>query len=211
MQRGLIRWFISNFWGIFVLCVIFLFLIVIIFFVYYNRIYNNNLENKINTRNIQIKNAPAQNSKPFNNLIENFIADTDPHEDLKNHSELVPVEWEKPLFEILSDISGDMESRNRRLIELATIHAIKYQAVQKECLMHLLYGLPDSDLENFVKVATHPSIPVKLRSDFLNETFNMRPVELSEPLATRLISHPEISISSSARIYLIDIKTLQNK
>jgi hypothetical protein len=122
------------------------------------------------------------------------------------NSNLLSEEWEEPLFDILGNTDQDMDARNQRLMELATNRGKLQPAVQQECLSHLLYGLPDSDLVRFTSIVTAPSIPIQMRMDFLNKTFNLRPAELNEPLAKNLLSHPEGQINNLARLYLIDLE-----
>jgi hypothetical protein len=69
--------------------------------------------------------------------------------------ELIPEEWEAPLFDILLDEKQDMNQRNARLLELATGAAKGVPSVQEECLMHLLFGLADDDGARFLAVATN--------------------------------------------------------
>lgn len=120
--------------------------------------------------------------------------------------ELIPEEWEEPLFDILLDEKQDMDQRNARLLELATGAAKGVPSVQEECLMHLLFGLADGDGAQFVAVATNPAIPVGMRAEFLKQALGMRPQELGEWLSQQVSNHYEPEISSIARLYLLDRK-----
>lgn len=152
---------------------------------------------------VKIDSPPGIN----NDIIEKVTFAKNQHSEAKApNSNLLSEEWEEPLFDILGNTNQDMDTRNQRLMELATNRGKLQPAVQQECLSHLLYGLPDSDLVRFTSIVTAPSIPIQMRMDFLNETFNLRPAELNEPLAKNLLSHPESQINNLARLYLIDLE-----
>ena len=118
---------------------------------------------------------------------------------------LVPEEWEQPLFDVLIKEGQSIDERNTRLLELASGPARGAPAVQQECLMHLLFGIPDSNRAQFLAVATNPAIPVQMRVEFLNEVLAMRPTELGEWLSQQVSNHHEPAISSLARLYLLDL------
>lgn len=120
--------------------------------------------------------------------------------------ELMPEEWEAPLFDILLDEKQDMAQRNARLLELATGAAKDVPTVQEECLMHLLFGLADDDGTRFLAIATNPAIPVGMRAEFLKQALEMRPQELGEWLSEQLSNHYEPEISTIGRLYLLDRK-----
>ena len=120
--------------------------------------------------------------------------------------ELIPDEWEAPLFDILLDEKQDMNQRNARLLELATGAAKGVPSVQEECLMHLLFGLADDDGARFLAVATNSAIPAPMRAEFLREALAMRPTELGEWLSQQITNHYEPEVSSVARLYLLDRK-----
>ncbi len=104
------------------------------------------------------------------------------------------------------DEQQGMEERNTRLIELATVTAKSVPAVQQECLLHLLFGLSDSDGERFLSIATNASLPVGMRAEFLKEALAIRPSELGEWLSERVRNHHEPEISAIARLYLIELQ-----
>jgi hypothetical protein len=147
--------------------------------------------------------APPSSAK--DNHAEVLFAKIDQSDESGLDSTVLPREWEEPLFEILGNTSEAIDSRNQQLMELAINHGKHQPKVQKECLSHLLYGLSDGDLMRFTSIVTNPAIPIEMRIDFLNETFNLRPAELNEPLAKNLLSHPEGQINNLARLYLIDL------
>ena len=120
--------------------------------------------------------------------------------------ELIPEEWEKPLFDILLNEELTMDQRNARLLELATGAAKGVPSVQEECLMHLLFGLADDDGAQFAAVATNPAIPVGMRAEFLKQALEMRPQELGKWLSQQVSNHYEPEISTIARLYLLDLK-----
>ena len=120
--------------------------------------------------------------------------------------EIIPKEWEEPLFEILLDEKQDMDQRNARLLELATGAAKGVPSVQQECLMHLVFGISDDNGAQFVAVATNPAIPVGMRAEFLKQALEMRPQELGEWLSQQVSNHYEPEISTIARLYLLDRK-----
>jgi hypothetical protein len=121
-------------------------------------------------------------------------------------SVLVPQEWEQPLFDILMNDEQSMDERNTRLLELATGAARSVPAVQEECLMHLLFGIPDSNASQFLAVTTNSAIPVQMRAEFLKEALAMRPTEIGEWLSQQVSNHHEPAISSVARLYLLDLQ-----
>jgi hypothetical protein len=122
-------------------------------------------------------------------------------------STLVPEEWEEPLFGILMNEEQSMNERNTRLLELATGPAKGIPAVQEECLMHLLFGIPDSNASQFLAVTTNSAIPLRMRVEFLKEALGMRPTELGEWLSQQVSNHYEAEISTVARLFLIDLGT----
>jgi hypothetical protein len=138
--------------------------------------------------------------------LESFV--TRPSEPLNSHREstLVPEDWEQPLFDILMDEEQSMNERNTRLLELATGPAKGVPAVQKECLMHLLFGIPESNASQFLAVTTNSAIPLQMRVEFLKEALAMRPTKLGEWLSQQVSNHHEPAISSVARLYLLDLK-----
>ncbi len=99
-----------------------------------------------------------------------------------------------------------MDERNTRLLELATGAARSVPAVQEECLMHLLFGIPDSNASQFLAVTTNSAIPVQMRAEFLKEALAMRPTEIGEWLSQQVSNHHEPAISSVARLYLLDLQ-----
>ncbi len=123
-------------------------------------------------------------------------------------SDLVPEQWEKPLFDILLNEEQTMDERNARLLELATGPAKGVPAVQEECLMHLMYGIPDNNGAQFVEVATNSAIPVEMRAEFLKEALAIRPAELGEWISQQVTNHYEPAISSIARLYLLDLENV---
>jgi hypothetical protein len=140
-------------------------------------------------------------------IVEAFAAQPSTSASDDGQPELIPEEWEAPLFDILLDEKQDMEQRNARLLELATGAAKGVPSVQEECLMHLLFGIPDSNESQFLAVATNPAIPVQMRAEFLKEALAMRPTELGEWLSQQVSNHHEPEISSVARLYLLDLKS----
>ena len=120
--------------------------------------------------------------------------------------ELIPEEWEQPLFDILLNEEITMDQRNAGLIDLATGPAIGVPSVQEECLMHLVFGISDDNGAQFVAVATNPAIPVGMRAEFLKQALEMRPQELGEWLSQQVSNHYEPEISTIARLYLLDRK-----
>ena len=120
--------------------------------------------------------------------------------------ELIPEEWEQPLFDILLNEEITMDQRNAGLIDLATGPAIGVPSVQEECLMHLVFGISDDNGAQFVAVATNPAIPVGMRAEFLKQALEMRPQELGEWLSQQVSNHYEPEISAIARLYLLDHK-----
>jgi len=139
--------------------------------------------------------------------LQNFAAQPTKTIDGRTESTLVPEEWEEPLFDILMHEEQSMNERNTRLLELATGPARNVPAVQEECLMHLLFGIPDSNAPQFLAAATNPAIPVQMRAEFLKEALAMRPAELGEWLSHQVINHHEPAISSVGRLYLLDLKS----
>jgi len=139
-------------------------------------------------------------------LVGAFAAQPSVSADGNGQPELIPEEWEAPLFDILLDEKQDMEQRNARLLELATGAAKDVPSVQEECLMHLLFGLTDDDGTQFVAVATNPAIPVGMRAEFLKQALEMRPQELGEWLSQQVSNHYEPEISTITRLYLLDLK-----
>ena len=119
--------------------------------------------------------------------------------------DLLPEAWEAQLFEILLSKDQDMDSRNSRLLEMATKFAVGVPSVQRECLSHLAFGLSDSDRGSFLALIKNPSIPEKIRADFFGEVLNMRPSFLSGWLSDQMKDHTEGSIRSLAREYLTDL------
>lgn len=120
--------------------------------------------------------------------------------------QLVPIEWEGPLFEVLLlDRSQGMQIRNDRLLDLATNAARGVPTVQRECLRHLAFGLSDNDGVRFVDIATNPVLPVELRAEFLKETLVVRPPALGEWLGRQLHTHSEPEIGQLARRYLLNV------
>lgn len=119
---------------------------------------------------------------------------------------LIPEEWEQPLFDILLDEKQTMDQRNARLIELATGRAKDVPSVQEECVIHLLFGLPDDSGTKFLVVTTNPAIPLRMRTEFLKQALDMRPPELGEWLSRQVSNHYEPEISSIARLYLLDLR-----
>jgi hypothetical protein len=140
-------------------------------------------------------------------VLETFV--TQPSETINNRDEstLVPEEWEQPLFDILMNDEQSMDERNTRLLELATGAARNVPAVQEECLMHLLFGIPDSNPSQFLAVATNSAIPVQMRAEFLKEALAMRPTEIGEWLSQQVSNHHEPEISTIARLYLLDSRS----
>jgi len=118
-------------------------------------------------------------------------------------NQLVPEEWEAPLFGILLDTNGGMDTRNARLLELATRNAIREPLVQQECLRHLLFGLSDDDGALFLAIATNPVVSLRMRSEFLKEALVLRPTQLGEWLSGQLGSHHEPEIRQLALRYLL--------
>ena len=116
--------------------------------------------------------------------------------------ELIPEEWEKPLFDILLNEELTMDQRNAGLIDLATGPAKGAPSVQEECLMHLVFGISDDNGAQFVAVATNPAIPVGMRAEFLKQALEMRPQELGEWLSQQVSNHYEPEISTIGRLYL---------
>ena len=114
--------------------------------------------------------------------------------------ELIPEEWEQPLFDILLNEEITMDQRNAGLIDLATGPAIGVPSVQEECLMHLVFGISDDNGAQFVAVATNPAIPVGMRAEFLKQALEMRPQELGKWLSQQVSNHYEPEISSISRL-----------
>lgn len=139
--------------------------------------------------------------------LQGFAAQNNLSEIGHGEAVLVPEDWEQPLFNILMNEEQSMDERNARLLELATGAARSVPAVQEECLMHLLFGIPDSNAPQFLAVATNPAIPVQMRVEFFKEALAMRPPELGEWLSQQLSNHYEPGISSVARIFLMDLKS----
>lgn len=123
-----------------------------------------------------------------------------------NDAEELPEEWEDPLFEILMDEAQSMDARNSRLIEMATRTAVAVPAVQRECLRHLAFGLPDGDRETFLALITNSSIPETLRAEFFGEVLNMRPSFLNGWLSEQVQDHTEWRIRNLACEYLRDLQ-----
>jgi len=151
-----------------------------------------------------ISKAPELNSGA-RMVLENFVARQPEPLSRRDESTLVPEEWEQPLFDILMNEEQSMDERNARLLELATGPARNVPSVQEECLMHLLFGIPDSNAPQFLAVATNPAIPVQMRAEFLKEALAMRPNEVGEWLSQRVINHYEPEISTAARLHLIEM------
>ena len=141
-------------------------------------------------------------------IVEAFAAQPSVSADGNGQPELMPEEWEAPLFDILLDEKQDMEQRNARLLELATGAAKDVPSVQEECLMHLLFGLTDDDGARFLAVATNSAIPAPMRAEFLQEALAMRPTELGEWLSQQITNHYEPEISSVARLHLLTLQDL---
>ena len=120
--------------------------------------------------------------------------------------ELIPEEWEQPLFDILLNEEITMDQRNAGLIDLATGPAKGVPSVQEECLMHLLFGMSSNSGAQFVAVATNPAIPVGMRAEFLKQALEMRPQELGEWLSQQVSNHYEPEISAVARLYLLELR-----
>jgi hypothetical protein len=139
-------------------------------------------------------------------LMDAFTTDTPEAAETPGESRLVPEEWEEPLFAILTDEEQGLAMRNARLIELATGPARNEPTVQEECMLHLLFGLADSDGAKFLLVVTNPAIPVEMRADFLREVLAMRPIQTGEWLSEQISSHHEPAISSTGRLYLRDLQ-----
>ena len=140
-------------------------------------------------------------------IVEAFAAQPSVSADGNGQPELMPEEWEAPLFDILLDEKQDMEQRNARLLELATGAAKGVPSVQQECLMHLVFGISDDNGAQFVAVATNPAIPVGMRAEFLKQALEMRPQELGKWLSQQVSNHYEPEISSISRLYLLDLKS----
>jgi hypothetical protein len=139
--------------------------------------------------------------------LQNFAAQPAKTIDGRAESTLVPEEWEEPLFDILMNEEQSMADRNNRLLELATGPAKDVPEVQEECLMHLLFGIPDSNASQFLAVTTNSAIPLQMRVEFLKEALAMRPTELGEWLSQQVSNHYEAEISTVARLFLIDLST----
>lgn len=118
-------------------------------------------------------------------------------------NQLVPEEWEAPLFGILMDTNRGMDERNVRLFEFATREAIREPLVQQECLRHLLFGLSDDDGTLFLAIATNATVPVGLRAEFLKEALVLRPTQLGEWLSGQLGNYHEPEIRQLALRYLL--------
>lgn len=142
-------------------------------------------------------------------VIEAFVVRSVDRENNGPQTALVPEDWEQPLFDILMDEEQSMDERNARLLELATGAARNVPAVQEECLMHLLFGIPDSNASQFLAVTTNPAIPVQMRAEFLKEALAMRPTELGEWLSQQVTNHYEPQISSVARLYRLEAQNTE--
>jgi hypothetical protein len=125
--------------------------------------------------------------------------------------ELVPLEWEEPLFKILLDQKEGSNNRCLKLIEMATATAKNVPSVQRECLKHLIYSLQDTDTELFLLVSTNPAIPLQMRVEFFQEVLGIRPDELCESLCSRLAVTKEAPLAGYAISYLNDRKAEKAK
>jgi len=110
----------------------------------------------------------------------------------------ITAEWEQILVAAFTEGDPPLEESNRRLMTIAMQHAVGSPRVQQECLAHLVYGLPDEDLESFRSLALIPSIPVELRRAFVQEVLSSRPPELSRALIATLSSNSEALVPANA-------------
>lgn len=131
--------------------------------------------------------------------MEAFVAQSVKPEGRISEPSPIPEEWEAPLFAVLEIDADRMPERNAALIAMATKSAVGVSRVQQECLDHLAFGLPDSQPETFVALATDSRIPVELRKNFLETVLQMRPAEVTDPLCKALVFHPEAELAQISR------------
>ena len=117
----------------------------------------------------------------------------------------IPEEWEIPLMDALINQNQSSEERAQGLIRIATVGACGVPRVQEECLKHLLYSLSDEDRELFKLLATDNSIPLGLRTAFLQQTLALRPQELGVWLSESLSTNKETSLVSITKNYLQEV------
>lgn len=116
--------------------------------------------------------------------------------------EPLPKEWEEPLFAILNDPNQDSGLRSSRLIQMATVDAKHVPRIQEECLRHLAYSLSDENPEIIFQVATHGAVPAYIRKEFVERVFEVRPEELCEWLAKRLLASGDPVMTAEGAMFL---------
>lgn len=110
--------------------------------------------------------------------------------DETKHDE-IPAVWEDQLFDILELGVEQMSERNARLIELATVSALGEPRVQQECLRHLAFGLPSSDIAQMISLATDARIPEQARAEFVSILLETRPDDVTVALRAVVPAHYE--------------------
>ena len=115
----------------------------------------------------------------------------------------LPLEWEDEFFAIF-DENASSDEVDRRLIELATGKAVGQARVQRECLRHLAYSLPDESTPLIARVAAHQSIPLLLRVEFVSLALSIRPSEVTRKFIEATAGLPEVEIVSAAHAVMSD-------
>ena len=161
------------------------------------------------TRSSPAQDIPVENTEPtpepptsnFANRVTSraghFTMQPDPSDDF---SEPVPEEWETPLFAVLQQTN--MALRNQGLLNMAINSAAHVPRVQAECLKHLTYGLSEKDPNQFLAIVRNPSLPIRLRQEFLEETLRIRRKELTHWLASTLAYENQPEIATTARAFI---------
>jgi hypothetical protein len=146
---------------------------------------------------------PASSARPLTNGPAAFATSPASAEDvalLNEQPDFLPEEWEDSFFEIFEDSSQTMQVRNGKLMDLATNDAAGVPSVQRAALLHLAFGIPDDEVENFARLLKSRNIPLDLRLQLLSTVANFRPESLVRDLAQDLSSHDELEVATAARL-----------
>jgi hypothetical protein len=147
--------------------------------------------------------TPASSARPLANGPAAFATSPAGAEDvalLNEQPDFLPEEWEDSFFEIFEDSSQTMQVRNGKLMDLVTNAAAGVPSVQRAALLHLAFGIPDTEVESFERLMKSRSVPLDLRLQLLSTVSNFRPESLVRRLAESLSSHDEPDIAQAARL-----------
>jgi hypothetical protein len=136
-------------------------------------------------------------------LRETFSTSIGKEFDGKELPQNLPLEWEDEFFAIFEE-NASSDQVDRRLIELATGKAAGQARVQRECLRHLAYSLPDESTPLIARVAAHQSIPLLLRVEFVSLALSIRPSEVTRKFIEATAGLPEVEIVSAAHAVMSD-------